>query len=124
MNNKGQSLILFVLLVPVVLLLLYAVYEVGRMALLRHELDNINEIAVYYGVSKFDDENAIEDIRSLIKKNKRDIDKITINIEDDKLYIVLEDKLDKNVSLFKNAFVVESSYVGYIENEKKIIKKG
>ena len=123
MNNKGQSLVLFVLLIPLVFLLLFMVYEIGRMTLLRHELDNINMIATDYGITKMNDDNAIDKVKELIVKNNSEIDNISINIEDNKIYITLEDKLDMNVSLFKNVFVVKSAYVGYMENDKKVIKK-
>ena len=99
------------------------VYEIGRMTLLRHELDNINMIATNYGITKMNDDNAIDKVKELIVKNNSEIDNISINIEDNKIYITLEDKLDMNVSLFKNVFVVKSAYVGYMENDKKVIKK-
>ena len=123
MNNRGQSLVLFVLLIPLVLMILYAVYEIGRMTLLKHELDNINTIALDYGIDKINDENIDIEIKELIEKNKNDIDKIDIKILDDKMYITLEDSLSKKTSLFKNVFIVKSSYVGYMNNDKKIIER-
>ena len=123
MNNRGQSLVLFVLLIPLVLMILYAVYEIGRMTLLKHELDNINAIALDYGIDKINDENIDINIKELIEKNKNDIDKIDIKILDDKMYITLEDSLSKKTSLFKNVFIVKSSYVGYMDNNKKIIER-
>ena len=123
MNNRGQSLVLFILLIPLVLMILYAVYEIGRMTLLKHELDNINAIALDYGINKMNDENIDIEIKELIKKNKNDIDKIDIKILDKKMYITLEASLSKSTSLFKNIFIVKSSYVGYMNNDKKIIER-
>lgn len=123
MNNRGQSLVLFVLLIPLVLMILYAVYEIGRMTLLKHELDNINTIALDYGIDKINDVNIDIEIKELIEKNKNDIDKIDIKILDDKMYITLEDSLSKKTSLFKNVFIVKSSYVGYMDNDKKKIER-
>jgi len=123
MNNRGQSLVLFVLLIPLVLMILYAVYEIGRMTLLKHELDNINTIALDYGIDKINDENIDIEIKELIEKNKNDIDEIDIKILDDKMYITLEDSLSKKTSLFKNVFIVKSSYVGYMDNDKKKIER-
>lgn len=123
MNNRGQSLVLFVLLIPLVLMILYAVYEIGRMTLLKHELDNINTIALDYGIDKINDENIDIEIKELIEKNKNDIDKIDIKILDDKMYITLEDSLSKRTTLFRNTFKVKSSYVGYMDNDKKIIER-
>ena len=123
MNNKGQSLVLFVLLIPLVFLVLFMVYEIGRMTLLRHELDNINYIAVDYGLGKIDDENVSDEMRELILKNNSEIDNIEITIEDGKVYVTLQDSISMKGSLFNNVFMVKSAYVGYLENEEKIIKK-
>ena len=44
-------------------------------------------------------------------------------LEGCKMYITLEDSLSKKTSLFKNVFIVKSSYVGYMDNNKKIIER-
>ncbi len=125
MNNKGQSLISFVLIIPILLLILYMVYEVGRMTLLRNKLDGINYLAVDYALDNFSQDDMENKVRALIQKNKDDIDNVVIAINDDKVYITLRDKLDRRTSLFRKIqiFSVKSSYVGYMENEKKIIER-
>ena len=123
MNSKGQSLVLFVLLIPLVLMILFMVYEIGRMTLIKHELDNINEIAIDYGLTKMEDENAIQLITDLINKNNSELDIVEVNIVEDKLYITLKKNIKGQASLFKNMFTVKSSYVGYMKDDKKIIEK-
>ncbi len=124
MNNKGQSLVTFVLLMPILFLVLFMVYEIGRMALIKNRLNGINYLAIDYGLDITDDAEYEEKIENLIRKNDDDIDFISINFEDDKLYINLSVKYKDKVSLFKsNLFVIKSNYVGYIEDNKKIIKK-
>ena len=124
MNNKGQSLVSFVLIVPVVLLILYMVYEVGQMSLLKNELDDINYLAMDYAIDNITDADLENKIKDLIIKNKDSIDDINVLLENDKIYIKLTDKLDKQIISSKNnIFQVKSSYVGYIENDKKIIER-
>ncbi len=123
MNNRGQSLVLFVLLIPLVFLVFFMVYEIGRMTLLRHELDNINYLAVDYGVSKLTEEGIAEKVRELILKNNSEIDNVIVVVEDNRISVTLEDKLNDVGSLFENVFIVKSTYVGYTEEDKKIIKK-
>lgn len=125
MNNRGQSLISFVLLIPILLLILYMVYEIGRMALLRNSLDGINYLAVDYALDNIDTDHIQDKVETLILKNKDDIDNIIVTIDDDKVYITLRDRLNSKTTLFKNSkvFSVKSSYVGYMENEKKIIER-
>ncbi len=125
MNNKGQSLVLFVLLLPILFLILYMVYEVGMMTLLKTELNNINYLALDYGVNNIEKDNIEDEIKNLILKNKSDIDNIMIEVNDNKVIIMLEDKLDNRISLIKNRnlFTVKSKYIGYLEDNKLVIKK-
>lgn len=124
MNNKGQSLILFVLLVPVLFLVILMVYDIGTMVLLKNELDNINYLALDYGIDRIDDAFLNDKLKALIIKNKMDVN-VDINIAENKIYIVLSDRIDNKLSLINkfDVFLVKSSYVGYMEGDKKVIKK-
>ena len=124
MNNRGQSLILFVLLIPVVFLILLMVYDIGSMVLLKNELNNINYMVMDYGVSHIEDENIDTTLTDLIIKNKRDAS-VKIEIIDSKLYIDISDNIDNKLSLFNkiSAFSIKSSYVGYMEENEKVIKR-
>ncbi len=125
MNNKGQSLISFVLIIPVILLILFMVYDIGNMILLRLELDNINYLVIDYGLDKLDDTELNFKLNEMIKKNKDDIDIISVSISEGKIKISLEDRLDNKLSLINKfkTFNVKSNYIGYKENDKKIIRK-
>ena len=126
LNNKGQSLVMFVLLIPIFLLIMIMVVDIGKMILLKQELNNINYMAIDYGLDKINEEDIEISISEIIKKNKSDIDNIDISIVDNKLYIELEDSVNNTMKLFDNVdlFYVKSYYVGYIENDKRIIKEG
>lgn len=125
MNNKGQSLVLFVILIPILFMILFMVYEVGRMALLKHELNDINYLVIDCVLDKTINENNTDDIKELINKNKSDIDNIEVKIEDEKIYVTLEDSINTKVSLIKSnqIFKVKSSYVGYMKEDKKAIER-
>lgn len=125
MNNKGQSLVLFVILIPILFMILFMVYEVGRMALLKHELNDINYLVIDCVLDKTTNENNTDDIKELINKNKSDIDNIEVKIEDEKIYVTLEDSISTKVSLIKSSqiFKVKSSYVGYMKEDKKAIER-
>ena len=124
MNNKGQSLVSFILLIFIILLILFMVYDIGNMVLLKIELNNINYLVIDYGLDKINDSDIDNKLKEMINKNKSDIDNIEINIANDKINITLEDKLNNSVSLIKNVVKIKSSYVGSIENGKKKIMKG
>ncbi len=123
MNNKGQSLVLFVLLIPVLFMLLYMVYEIGKMVKLNEEINNINYLTLEYILDAPIDDSTSDKIEKMILKNKSDISKIDITIDSDKIYITLEDSINniifKNIGIFK----VKSEFVGYIEDGKKVIER-
>ena len=125
MNSRGQSLISFVLVIPIILMILFMVYDIGSMVLLREKLDNINYVVIDYGLDKLDNLELDQKLNEMIKKNKDDIDVINISISDGKIKIILEDRLDNKLSLINKfkVFFFLSSYIGYMENDKKIIRK-
>lgn len=125
LNNKGQSLVAFVLIIPIVLMILILVLDVGRMYLLRRELDNINYITLDYAIDKIDDNNIKTKILEIIEINDQDIIIKKNIIEDGKIYLVTEKKYDGYFLGFISDELVniESSYVGYLVDGKKYIER-
>ena len=122
-NNKGQSLVMFVLILPIILMILVIVVDIGKMILLRSSLNNINYIAMDYGLDNLDRENIVDDIEEVIYKNKSDIDSVSVLIDDGKIQIALKDNVDLLILKDRQLFYVKSTYVGYISNNKKIIER-
>ena len=122
-NNRGQSLVLFVLVIPIVLLVIVGIIDIGKISLLKEELDNINYITIDYGLDNLDKNDINEDLETVIKKNKTDIEKINIEIDNKQIKIVLEDNV--NLVLLKNSNIlsIKSSYIGYLDEDKKIIER-
>ena len=50
LNNRGQSLVLFVITLPVLLIVLVIVIDIGRVISLKQELNNISELVLDYGL--------------------------------------------------------------------------
>lgn len=125
LNNKGQSLVLFVIVLPILMLILVLVIDIGKIIVLKQELSNISEIVLDYGLDKIDNLEIEIKLEELIKLNKNDIDMIHLYIEDEKIYIELEEKSDGIFSGFIDIplFNIKTSYVGYIENEEKRIER-
>lgn len=163
LNNKGQSLILFIIVLPILLFILILVIDVGKVIVLNQELNNISEIVLDYGLDKFIDgninnnnnkdnnidsanldnnillEDSItndmdmnsyylleEDIVKLIDLNKNGIELVDVRIENNKIYIKLEDSVEGVLSGLVNIdiFKIKSYYVGYIDsNNKKRIER-
>lgn len=125
LNNKGQVLILFVIVLPILLLILILVFDVGKLIIAKNELININNIVMDYGLSNLNMENLEDELVKLIKLNKDDIDNINVNVDDDKIYITMNEKINGIFTSFIDVpiFDVELSYVGYIDNDKNRIER-
>jgi hypothetical protein len=125
LNNKGQSLILFILILPIILLILILVIDVGRMIVLKNELDSISGIALEYGLERLDADDLEIKIKNLIELNIKDIDDIEIVFEEEKIFLNISEKNDGILSGFVNisAFDINVSYVGYLVDGEKIIEK-
>ena len=125
LNNKGQSLILFVIVLPVLLLIAIFVIDMGRVIVKEQELNNISNIVLDYGLDNLDKVDISNELQELVKLNNSEIDEINVFVEDNKIKLKLKDNVDGifsnliNISIFN----VKSSYVGYFENQNKKIEK-
>lgn len=122
-NNKGQSLVMFVLILPIILMILVIVVDIGKMILLRSSLNNINYIAMDYGLDNIDRENIVDDIKEVIYKNKSDIDSVSVLIDDGKIQITLKDNVDLLILKDRQLFYVKSTYIGDISDDKKVVER-
>lgn len=79
MNNKGQTLVLFVVLLPIILLIFVAVIDLGNIYIEKRKINNVIDTALQYRESG-------KNIRDFINKNIEDLDEVIIN--DD--YIIIK----------------------------------
>ena len=110
MNNKGQVLVLFVILIPVILLLLMMVIEVGDIYLDKQKTkDTIKDIIR----ENFTEEPNSERINTLIDINIKDIEEKTIFTSTDEIRIYIR----QNKKLFGRDLKIEYKIRGIKENE-------
>ena len=83
LNNRGQSLVLFVITLPVLLIVLVIVIDVGRVISLKQELNSISELVLDYGLDYLNDvgiDNSDVDVKAENKSaNKSNNNKYTNN---------------------------------------------
>lgn len=118
MGSKGQSLVIFVLILPILLLLFALIWEIGNYSFTINKYEKEIKDTINYGLKNKETINE-GDLINLLKEN----------IEG-KIYIKIDDKIKINVkeeykALFNlnNNFDIDITYIGYIENEKLIIKR-
>ena len=121
MNNKGQTLVLFVLILPIIVFIMLLVIDVSNMFITKQELNNINKIVLNYGLDIIEEENIDSKLEELINKNVLNNEN-TIRIDNG----IIEVEIKKNIQGIvtkKKIYEVKSTYKGYIEEDKKVISR-
>ena len=125
LDNRGQSLVMFVVIVPLLLLVLAMVVDIGNLVNNKIEINSVNKLAISYGIDNIDKDNIENEVKDIINKNYKDIDDIKISIQDEKISIDLK---CYSKSIFGNiigtkGYLIESSYKAYMDSDKKRIEK-
>ena len=126
LNNKGQSLAIFVIFVPVFIMMGTYVVDVSFAKYNERRLDNLNKQVINYGLKHIDEE-PYDNMVDLIYQNDSDIDFYEININNETKEISVT--LSKSTKGFFGSIVgneiynEKSSLKGYIKDDKKIIEK-
>ena len=127
LTNKGQSLVIFVLLLPVIIVVIAFIIDYGMLNVSKNKLDSTNKILVNYGMKNIKDVTN-EKIVNLIRLNDSDISKYDIKIDNENKEIKIT--LYKSINSFsykiikKDEYEIKSVYEGYIKNNKIIIERG
>lgn len=139
LNNKGQSLVLFIIFIPVLLGIMALVIDVGNALGKKRELDNVIEFVLDYGLKTsevllenndkeyYNEElvNWKDNLKILLNYNLKDCDN-DIFIEDKEIVIVSKTYVEGVYSNILNidGFLVEGEYRGYIsDNSEFVIEK-
>ncbi len=114
MNKKGQVLILFVLIIPVLVLLSAYIVDNVYIAYNRNRLNQINKLVIE-DASKGNLE--IDDISEYVNKNDEDIDVKFVYLGDDEVEIILK----KDIKSLFGRIIGQDSYS--LTSDKKLKMK-
>lgn len=124
LNNRGQSLVMFILIIPIFLLIMTLVYDVGNAIYEKNKLSNVSYMTIQYGLDNIEsiDEN---ELISLIMKNVDNPKLISVLIENGKIEIKLTKDVKGIIGKMFNfdLITVVSEYHGEIINDKKVIER-
>lgn len=126
MNKKGQVLLVFILLIPVFLILLALVVDVGLLYKEKKHLDSSLKSATKYGLKHIIDASVKEKVETLILENVGDTSEINVVIEDKTITTSIKENYNGIFKmLFKNnIYEIEISYYGYMDdNNKEVLTK-
>mgnify|MGYP000150995985 FL=1 len=119
MNKKGQTLVVFVLFLPVLVIVITMIINKSNMYYDKRNMENIAKEAINYGLSNIEDENIENKIKIFISKNI-DCEK-EVKIEDGEIRVTLikENKTIKKILGYGN---IKIKYKGKIEDNKKKVE--
>jgi hypothetical protein len=123
-NNKGQSLVMFVLIIPIFLLILTLIYDVGNAIYEKDRLSNTNYLTIEYGLNNIDTVTE-NDLKNLIEQNTSNLKYIYVTIEDNQIEIKMEKDAKSIIGKMFNFNLVKiiSHYKGKIINNQKEIER-
>lgn len=115
MNSRGQTLVLFVLLIPVFILLFVLVFNVALLNKEKKKIDNVIKEAVSYGVSNISDSDLENKVNNLISANLSD-GETEITINENSINIIYTTSVKNLFSTVSNdrTYEIKSEYTGYI----------
>lgn len=126
LNERGQSLALFVIFLPVIMMIGTLVIDIGLANYNKHKLDEISKSVLDYGLNNIDND-PYSNMVDLIYQNDSDIDsyEIDMDLDNRKIKLVIK-KATKGVFgsiIGKEIYKEESSYVGYFKEENIVIER-
>ena len=127
MNKKGQVLVVFVLILPLILTFIGLIIDVGNSLVLRRKNENILKDAISYAFKDYELEDLnekIELVEKNIKQNIQDYESLKIDTKDD----ILEVNLKINYkSIFSSIFDIGLNKINlkvkYDIVNKKIVRE-
>lgn len=124
MNRNGQVLVSFLLVLPLLLILLVFIVDMGLMKVDERKVEHVIKEAINYELKS----SEINDLRvnNYIRNNLSDIRDVNVVVGTDNIKVSVS-VYKKSIfnSLIKNKnYTISKSYYGYKENDKiKIIKE-
>lgn len=119
LNNKGQVLVLFAILIPIILLLLLAVIEIGNINLEKAKTKNTIKEIIETNLQNYN-ENTNTIINELIETNIKNLKTKTVFTSEDEIRITII----QTTTILGRKLEMKYKYKGILENEKIIISEG
>ena len=120
MNNKGQVLVVFVILLPLVLLFITFIIDLGRLYTEKRNIENNIESSINYGLNNESKENLEEIITSMLNDNIEDVDSLDVKNLSDRITVSLKKTYPSlfKITKIKDSYTIESTYTGYKQTKR------
>ena len=127
MNNKGQSLVAFIVLLPVLFMLAGIIIDISTSYVKKKEVVSSVKNSIEYSFkSELDNYKTEQVMFKILSSNIDDIESYNITINEDDVYVYVKTNINGVFSnLFKNPTNnIEVKYKGYMKDGKVIIERG
>lgn len=118
MNNKGQTLVAFLLVLPFLCLLCGFLFDLGLIQTEKRRMDNVVKDTIQYALTH-QEENIRRNIEVLLNQNLDDVTVKEILIDDNKVEISISKKQKSLYSIMmgKKIYTIKTYYKGYMTEE-------
>ena len=120
-NNRGQTLVAFLLVLPVLCMLCGFVFDIGLLNIEKRRMENVVKDTIQYGLKHQEEEAIRKNLEVLLNQNLEDISNQEILIEENRIEIDLSKKQKSLYSIMtgKKIYTLNVHYTGY-QNEEGI----
>lgn len=126
-QNKGQTLVTFILLLPFLLIVFGFIIDYGVLSIEKRRMDNLVKENIEYGLKSIDLEESLlkQNITVILQENIKEIRQLQITISDHSIDILLEKQYPSlySVMMGQKIYKIKSHYRGYIDDEKITLVK-
>lgn len=121
MNNKGQTLIIFVILIPILILVAALVVDTGLMTFEKERYRGIIE----NGIEEYFDTGNVEETEKIFSLNDIPKEEYTIIVQENQIEVSLNITIEAIFGKIINIeeYEIKMNYVGTKEGERVIINK-
>lgn len=121
MNNKGQTLIIFVILIPILILVAALVVDTGLMTFEKERYRGIIE----NGIEEYFDTGNVEETEKIFSLNDIPKEEYTIIVQESQIEVSLNTSIEAIFGKIINIeeYEIKMNYVGTKEGERVIINK-
>lgn len=124
LNNKGQALVMFIIIIPIFILIFTLIFDVGTAINEKNSVSNISYMVVDYGLDNINTINETELI-NLIICNDDDLSYVSADINNNEIDVKISKKIKGVIGTMFGFDLVEvsSHYNGKIINGEKRIER-
>lgn len=116
MNHRGQTLVLFILLLPVLLLVLGFLVDIGYLHIEKRKINDTVDMVLDYGMTHIDSATVEEEMHRLLILNLKTVDEETIEIEENSVTVTVSKKINR---IFPFLFQEDSNTIR-VQKSKRI----